>query len=70
MSRTCRTISVCVIGVPEGKDKEIGAEKKKFEEIMAKYSTNFVENIIYRLNELSEPQMEKMKKIVLKSHQN
>lgn len=28
MSETCRTISVCGIGVPEGKDKEIGAEKR------------------------------------------
>lgn len=28
MSGTCKTVLACVIGVLEGKDKEIGAEKK------------------------------------------
>ena len=64
-----KCINICVIGVPEGEEREKGPEKI-FEEIIAENFLNMGNEIVNQVQEAQSPRKDKPKEEHIKTHSN
>ena len=64
-----KCINICVIGVPEGEEREKGPEKI-FEEIIAENFLNMGNEIVNQVQEAQSPRKDKPKEEHTKTHGN
>ena len=64
-----KCINICVIGVPEGEERDKGPEKI-FEEIIAENFLNMGNEIVNQVQEAQSPRKDKPKEEHIKTHSN
>ena len=64
-----KCINICVIGVPEGEEREKGPEKI-FEEIIAENFLNMGNEVVNQVQEAQSPRKDKPKEEHIKTHSN